>query len=310
MKHPPPLFILGSPRSFTSIVCGMIGQHPEIYGMPELNLFQADTLHQFWTGRKPNGGPRPPFWGFMIHGGILRAVAELYAGEQTIEAVEMAKRWIVARFDRTTAEVHQEICAKAAPLILLDKSPAYVSRPESLKRLIRAFPDARFIHLVRHPRGVCESTMKAEGGALIAFMRGSIDRSIDPPVVDPQILWASSQLSIMRFLSDVPKDRWVRLRGEDLLSDARGGAAEICRWLKVSDSAEAIEEMQHPERSPFARLGPANARRGNDPNFIDSPELKPGKVKEQSLEGPLSWRPEGGGFRAEVVELARNFGYR
>ena len=40
----PPLFILGSPRSFTSLVCAMLGQNPDAYGVPELNLFIEDNL--------------------------------------------------------------------------------------------------------------------------------------------------------------------------------------------------------------------------------------------------------------------------
>ena len=41
---PPPLFILCPGRSFSSVVCGMIGSHPEMFALPELNLFCADTV--------------------------------------------------------------------------------------------------------------------------------------------------------------------------------------------------------------------------------------------------------------------------
>ncbi|MEQ1931308.1 MAG: sulfotransferase [Parvularculaceae bacterium] len=310
MSFPPPVFILAPPRSFTSVVCGMIGQHPQVFGMPELNLFQADTVHEFWTGQRASGTMRQPFWKLMRHGGILRAIAELYAGEQTIDSIEMAKRWVAARLDRTTAEAHYEICAKAAPQILLDKSPGYVRKREYLDRIVEAFPDARFIHLVRHPRGLCESVIKAEGGALTAFFLGAIDRTVDPPVVDPQIAWRDAQFVILRFLADLPADQWTRVRGEDFIRDPVAGAVGICRWLGISDAPDAIEEMKHPERSPFAHIGPANARLGNDPNFLESPELRPARVKEQSLDGALSWRPDERGFRPEVVELARYFGYR
>src|SRR5260221_9464285 len=30
-----PVFILALPRSFSSVVCGMLGQHPQMYGLPE-----------------------------------------------------------------------------------------------------------------------------------------------------------------------------------------------------------------------------------------------------------------------------------
>ena len=37
-----PLFILAPPRSFTTVTSAMIGQHPEMYGLPETNLFVAE----------------------------------------------------------------------------------------------------------------------------------------------------------------------------------------------------------------------------------------------------------------------------
>src|SRR5579862_6331286 len=40
----PPVLLLCPPRSFSSVVGAMLGQHPELYGFPELSLFAADTL--------------------------------------------------------------------------------------------------------------------------------------------------------------------------------------------------------------------------------------------------------------------------
>lgn len=309
MAHPPPLFILASPRSFTSVICGMIGQHPEIFGMPELNLFQAPTVGELWTGRRPDGSLRSPFWRIMRHDGILRAVAELYAGEQTFETIEMAKRWLIARHNRSTADAHREICEKAAPLMVLDKSPAYVRQDEYLQRIVAAFPDARFIHLVRHPRGQCESVLNAQHGALTAFFMGAIDRKAEPPVIDPQMAWRDAQYTTLKFLAGLPRKQWTRIRGEDFMRDIDAGARDICRWLGISDDPAAVEAMKHPEHSPFACIGPANARLGNDPNFLEAPALRASRVKELSLEGPLSWRPDQKAFSPEVLKLARYFGY-
>ena len=84
MLVPQPIFILGAPRSFTSLVCTMLGQHPEAYGVPELNLFITETLEQMLQRLK---GVRQ----FQMHG-LLRTVSQLYAGEQTILSVDMAYR--------------------------------------------------------------------------------------------------------------------------------------------------------------------------------------------------------------------------
>ena len=42
---PTPLLILSPPRSFSSVVSTMLGQHPEMYGFPELP-FMGDTVRE------------------------------------------------------------------------------------------------------------------------------------------------------------------------------------------------------------------------------------------------------------------------
>ena len=41
---PAPLFLLAPPRSYTSLVNAMIGQHPQAFGVPELCLFNTERL--------------------------------------------------------------------------------------------------------------------------------------------------------------------------------------------------------------------------------------------------------------------------
>ena len=42
------LVILGPPRSFTTVVSAMLGQHPQMYGLPEVHLFGAETIAEWW----------------------------------------------------------------------------------------------------------------------------------------------------------------------------------------------------------------------------------------------------------------------
>ena len=39
-----PLFLLAPPRSYTSLMNAMLGQHPQAFGLPELCLFNVSTL--------------------------------------------------------------------------------------------------------------------------------------------------------------------------------------------------------------------------------------------------------------------------
>jgi hypothetical protein len=300
--RPPPVFMLGSPRSFTSLVCGMLGQHPEAYGMPELNLFINDTVKELLEGLT---GYRQ----IQLHG-LLRAVSQLYGGEQTLASVDMARRWLLRRFDVSTSAIYHELCEKVAPLHIVDKSPVYSLKPEYLQRIRAAFPDARYLHLLRHPRSQGESVMKVAKG-LMAILANSIDYTTDPPTIDPQISWFDMQERIIQYLeTDVPAPRRMRVRGEDVLADPEGVLTEICSWLGMRTDAEAIDAMLHPENSPYASLGPIGAHLGNDINFLRSPKLERKPLKPSSLEGPLPWRTDGKPFEERIKRLAVELGYQ
>jgi len=303
-----PVFILAPPRSFTSLVSTMLGQHPQMYGFPELNLFMAETMEEFWRGVDHDSGRKSTFWPVMRHG-LLRTVAQLYAGEQTIDSVALAYRWIRVRAQRRTGETFRELLAKIEPLIAVEKSPGYLRRRLYLDRLLEAVPGARFIHLLRHPRGQCESVLKARGGKLMLMLLNAIDPSPDIPVIEPQILWCDANTLIMEFLNDLPQEQWLRVKGEDVLANPDIELARICGWLGLPCGAHELAAMKAPEQSPYAHVGPLTARLGNDINFLLEPRLRLSSLKDYDLAESLPWRPDGQGLHPVVVELARELGY-
>lgn len=296
-----PVIILAPPRSFTSVVCAMLGQHPQMYGLPEVNLFVAETMRE-----REGVIARPKF----SEHGLLRVVAQLFAGEQTIQTIALARRWIEIRSNCTCASVFRELAEKVSPRILVDKSPRTITRCDYIQRAWRAFPSTKFLHLLRHPRSQGESLWKL-GGTVVAKGLDAFDYSTDPPVVDFQKAWYSMHMNIVTFLDGVPEGQQMRVLGEDLLANPEAYLRRIAEWLGLRTDDEAMEAMKHPERSPYACFGPMNARFGNDPHFLQSPTFRPySGAAQPTLEGPLSWRQDGRGFSLEVIELAREFGYK
>jgi hypothetical protein len=305
-----PLFILALPRSFTSVICAMLGQHPEMYGLPEMHFFSAETIGD-WLKRCERA--RAP-----IAHGPLRAAAELIYGAQTEQTITLAQGWLRRRSHYTTGLLLESLAEKVAPQILVDKSPSMVRRPEFLRRAYRMFPQARFIHLLRHPVSQGKSVMKfiqtaSRTGPVpewLLRLGGNASRSglFKPLELDPQQSWYERNLNVCEFLTSVPDSQKMQLRGEDVLTEPDLHLRHVATWLGIRTDAEAIEQMKHPERSPYACFGPKNARAGNDPSFLSNPVLRPAQVKQESLEGPLSWRPDG--FLPKVKHLAREFGYQ
>ena len=295
-----PLFILSAPRSFTSLICAMLGQHPQTYGVPELNLLSAETIEQLLEGFK---GLKQ----FQLHG-LLRVVAQLYHQEQSIQTVEMAYRWIMQRYSKTTAEIYRELCAQIYPLIIVDKSPCYSTQLSTLQRIERTFPDAHYLYIVRHPRAQGRSMMNVADG-LMTILGHSIDYSVNPPCSDPQVLWADIQRTALNFLETIPAHRQRRLRGEEVLGDPEKSFQGICEWLNLRWDEAAYQAMLRPDHSVYACPGPYGAQLGNDPNFLKSPIFKSRPIALEALAGPLSWREDGKGFIPDVIEIARSLGY-
>jgi hypothetical protein len=310
-----PLFILAPPRSFTSVACAMLGEHPQMYGVCELHLMRARSVARWW--RMCEGAS------FGMADGLLRVVAELIFGGQTEQNVNGARGWIVRRSHWTTGFLLENLAMAVYPRILVDKSPSIVYELEFMQRALGMFPTARFLHLTRSPIGQGESLMnlirEAEKHGPAPYWMLHLasypywPNSTGPESVldiDPQRAWYELNTNICEFLKNVPEAQQKRVKGEDLLSDPDRILAEIVGWLGLRTDAEAIERMKHPERSPFAGFGPSNAYMGNDRSFLAHPHLRQERAVERSLDGPLSWSADQRELQPRVKALARVFGYQ
>lgn len=301
MSVPAPLFILASQRSFTSLVCAMLGQHPEGYGVPEVNLFSKAKLEQLVQSSKAQRQ-------FMIHG-LWRTVAQLYAGEQTIESIEMARRWVNRHLELSTGEVYWELCRKVAPLCIVDKSPAYAKNLRAMRRMQEAFPNARYLYMTRHPIDQGKSVMRSPQAVATLVISDSFDYSTHPPTLDPQYEWYNTQLKISDFLSTIPESQKMQLRGEDLLNHPHEYLEKICRWLGFTWNDQVYEKMLRTEESPYACMGPFGAQWGNNPGFQKSPAFRLKPLKASLNTAVLPWREGEENLTPEVVKLCQELGY-
>lgn len=297
-----PIFILASPRSFTSLVCAMLGLHPQAYGVPEINLFVTKKLEQLIKYSQKERS-------FMIHG-LLRTIAQLYAGEQTRQTIEMAHRWINRRIESNNAEIYKELCQRVAPLRIVDKSPAYSKNQQVLNYIRETFPHAHYLYLTRHPKTQGISVMKAPQAIATLIAADSVDYETNPPTIDPQYAWYRRQVKILEFLDTIPASQQMRLRGEDLCNEPPLYLEKICRWLNFDWNESIYQGMLRTEDSPFASMGPWGAQWGNNPGFQQSPAFRYRKIEPSFCTGKLPWRNDEKGFTSEVIELAHQLGYQ
>jgi hypothetical protein len=317
---PNPLILLSPPRSFSSVVSTMLGEHPALYGFPELHLFPVRGVTELLE-REANKGNHsgPP--------GLLRALAELHEGRQTTSGILRAGLWLNARRDWSIKDLCDHLLVAVAPRIGIEKSPVNCMNPAFLANIQRCYPKARYLHLTRHPVSTRASmqTFFAKAKALRAR-----DGSARQLGFDHLLLWYRMHRTILEFTARLPEAQVMRVKGEQLLSQPERYLAQIAQWLGVSDSVAAIDAMKHPERSPYAKVGPMPARGGNDSNFMHSPALRPGKITEPSLsqllaQTPIPWLAKDGHallaearlqlvasetLAKEVLGLANRLGYQ
>ena len=126
----------------------MVGQHPELTGLPELKLFCYETIGEL-------DASLPSYWierGIKHRSpGLVRAVAQFEFGSQTLDSIVRAQAWLQDRSHRPGAEVFDVLMERLSPRVAVEKSPENVASDTALDRLVSAYPRARYLHLTRHP---------------------------------------------------------------------------------------------------------------------------------------------------------------
>ena len=129
---PDPIFVLSPPLSFSSHFAAMLGQHPQLYAIPEAHLFVAETLQEWWdTCAKTS---------FNMSHGLVRAVSELFYGEQNETTVQLAHAWLRRRLPFTSGYIIELLAERVYPRALVEKSPSIVFHAGSMQRAQRMFP--------------------------------------------------------------------------------------------------------------------------------------------------------------------------
>ncbi|MBT8419653.1 MAG: sulfotransferase [Gammaproteobacteria bacterium] len=290
-----PLIILSPPRSFSSVVSTMLGQHPELYGFPELHLFVGDTVREVLDREYKHGNyGGPP--------GVLRTLAQLHDGVQTSATILRAIGWLIGHQDWGSKALLDYLLEKVAPRIGVEKSPVTCARPLWIERAYTSYPQAYYLHLTRHPVPTRQSM--AEFFENNRRRKGRTSGRDD--MMDRLMSWYIMHNNIASFTNGLPTGQTLRVRGEDILSEPDTYLPQICEWLGIRTDREAILAMKHPELSPYALPGPMPAPGGNDPKFMQSPALRVGRIREPSFDAfiestQVQWLSEA--LREEFEEI-------
>lgn len=159
-----PIFVVGSPRSGTSVLAWCLGQHPNIFPVPESNWmgdFAVDVAKSYRVGAARGN--------LSILSAMEIAPAGFCANfGQSINQLILAHRSVLEqkrKLDATSARRHAAVGRKAR---WVDGTPEYSFHICGLRKL---FPTAVFVHLVRDVDSVVRSLLnfhRVSGTHLVA----------------------------------------------------------------------------------------------------------------------------------------------
>lgn len=274
---PAPLFVLGAPRSGTTLLRVMLAGHPQLFSPPEMVLAPFASMVE----RKKRLTER--FW---EKGGLRRTIMELRQC-----SVDEAKREEEQLESLTVPEVYAWLQAQLGERILVDKCPHLAADLPAMERLLRWYPDAKFLWIVRHPGSV---TRSIENMPMAEVM-------LQGYAPDARDIWYYANKNVQQFLAGVPAGQKSTIRYEDMIANGRLAFERVCTELGLAFS----EKLLDPYDGDPARMleGPSGARAVGDPNMAGRGKIQT-ELADKWLTGfdPASVSPD-------THTLARALGY-
>ena len=234
----PPVFVVGAPRSGTTLLRRLLNQHPELHLTFEASFFSVCR---------------------SVPGGISDAefrrawMASLPVAWQRVHPQHLSTavpEGLPAR-DPAYLRSLMEHCARRVGKVRFgDKSPLHVSEVGSL---LAAFPDARVVHIVRDPVAVV--------------------RSLWTVPWSPQNLLANA-LTVRSALEAIEPHRphILELRLEDFLADRPAAMKRVLEHCELPWSDRCLEPEGEDDAPPVPWLTTQDRDRGQLPN---RPALEP-----------------------------------
>lgn len=227
----PPFFIVGSPRSGTTLLRAMLEGHPLLAVPPESHFIVGLAPRRL---RKVRGSTslEKTFDDILGHQRFQNWDLDVsHVRERVWRSAPTTYSELIDAVFRSYAEAHGKSRWG-------DKTPGYVSHLPTLERL---FPTAKFIHIIRDGREAAASMAEMPWGP----------RS----PVSGAFWWRSKVERGRAFGRLLSVERYFELRLEDLIEDPEGRLQEICAFLGEQYSPEMLD---YPTRKADRVSRPGN----------------------------------------------------
>jgi hypothetical protein len=226
-RRNPYLFVVGCPRSGTTLLRRMLDAHPELAITPETHWIPRSLEHG--TGVTPEGFATEELVSNLLASPKFRRTG---IGRSELESLlETGAPVPYADFVRGFFDLYGRIEGK--PLVG-DKTPGYVRRLPLLHEL---FPNARLVHLIRDGRDVALSAL----GWRRASKLGARLSTWNAHPVPTAAHWWERQVRLGREAGEsLGSDTYYEVRYEALIADPAGEAESLCAFLGLPFDAAML----------------------------------------------------------------------
>jgi len=225
----PMFFIMGRPRSGTTLLSALFDAHPNVKIPPEFPIFLG-LIQRFKKVKQWDEEKIREFVAHIFENNVFnhRTLENLKIDRETL-----TKNLLACGGEATLGDLLKSFNASAFSLfpkneILLigDKNPIYSIY---IKRFINIFPEARFVCITRDYRDNFIS------------MKGLADLKLEAPVLSLQVLrWRFVAREFLRYKKRYP-ERFFIVRYEDVVLHKEETIRSVCEFLSLPFDASVFE---------------------------------------------------------------------
>jgi hypothetical protein len=226
------VFIVGCPRSGTTLVQALLARHPDVYSFPETAFFEAllGGLESRWRDTEPRLDVRWYHRRGIAHARGRRYLRQLESYLQ-ISQTNPAPRLVRACI-RRYLDLLDRTAAEHACSTWIEKTPNHLVYIDDIAR---HDPDARFIHVLRNGEDVVASIIDADITQPTRAFRGGVKRWVRR--------WNYAMGVQVSYLGDA---RHIGICLEDMVENFDQQWRRLCAFLGLDASAALSAEPKCP----------------------------------------------------------------
>jgi hypothetical protein len=234
ITHDRPIFLVGCPRSGTTLLSSMLHAHPRLAFPPETRFLL------------PAYESRDAFGDLSVRANRVRLGQRITGRGSRFRDLGLDRTAVVnaiadgpPTLGSAFGVVWQEFARSRGKVRWGEKRPAYWRYMDVVSQL---FPDAQFVHLVRDPRACVASLLR------VHWTEGGVE--------DAAAVWVLAEREIHRFADRAGPETYHALRYEALLADPARALGGLCAFLgeEFDSSMLDYQEAAHdivPDRKTW-----------------------------------------------------------